>query len=190
MPTKLLSRFEPPLPFTYIGNRKLLSLSSTALLCSLKYTGESVLNAYDIAVNLREKKTPVIGGFHSPVEKDMLRVLWRGSQPITIVLARSLENMRLPRAYRQPLEEGRLLLLSPFAEGRPRPTKEMSAYRNLVVGALAEKILIIHASPGGMLEAQCAQFLEWGKPVYTLAHEANARLIEQGVKPICSLNDL
>ena len=46
----------------------------------------------------------------------MLTILLRGEQPIVVCPARCLARMRVPREYRAPLEAGRLLLLSPFAE--------------------------------------------------------------------------
>jgi len=46
------------------------------------------LKAYDLARELREKKTPVISGFHTPVEKDMLEILLKGKGPNVICPAR------------------------------------------------------------------------------------------------------
>jgi hypothetical protein len=56
-----------------------------------------------------------------------------------------------------------------------RATLETAERRNRYVAALAERVLVIHAAPGGKLEA-----LGWGKAVYTLESEHNRGLIERG----------
>lgn len=47
---------------------------------------------------LRDAGVTVIGEFHSPMEKECLNILLRGSQPIIVCPARSLENMRIKPA--------------------------------------------------------------------------------------------
>ena len=69
-----------------------------ALFCSSKCPGEIILKTHDSAQEFRKAGTPTIGGYHSPVEQECLRVLLRGSQPILLCPARSIENMRLKPA--------------------------------------------------------------------------------------------
>jgi len=64
----------------------------------------------------------------------------------------------------QPLREGRLLLLSPFSATPRRMTEETALTRNLVVAALAETVLVVHATPGNKTEAFCRELARWGKP--------------------------
>jgi predicted Rossmann fold nucleotide-binding protein DprA/Smf involved in DNA uptake len=94
----------------------------------------------------------VVSGFHSPVEKECLRIMLRGKQPIVICLARAFGKIRLPSDWRRALESGRLLLLSTFDKWPPRPDKNSTAYRNECVAALSDEVLIIHATPGGEIE--------------------------------------
>ena len=54
---------------------------------------------------------------------------------MVICPARSLEGMRVPREWRGPLAEGRLLLLSPFTEKSRRVTSGLAAARNKFVAA-------------------------------------------------------
>ena len=49
-----------------------------ALFCSSKCPGEIILKAHDLAQKFKETDTPTIGGYHSPIEKECLRVLLRG----------------------------------------------------------------------------------------------------------------
>lgn len=65
-----------------VGDPKLLDSQKIALFCSIRCPGDLILAAYDYAKKLRDAGTAVISGFHSPVEKECLRILLRGTQPI------------------------------------------------------------------------------------------------------------
>ena len=152
-PVRLQERLgdQAPRTLTALGNRALLSQPKTALFCSVRCPGDAILGAYDAARRLRDEGVTVISGFHSPVEKECLRILLRGKQPIIICLARALAKIRLPAARRSALDSGRLLLLSPFEKLPRRPTTESANVRNELVAALSDEVLIIHAEPGGSI---------------------------------------
>src|SRR5208283_412501 len=105
-----------------LGNLDLLALPKTALFCSARCPGQAILAPYDQAARWRDAGRCIIGGFHSPVEKECLRILLRGSQPIIICPARSLEKMRLTADWQKPLADGRLLILSCIAGKEHRIT--------------------------------------------------------------------
>jgi predicted Rossmann fold nucleotide-binding protein DprA/Smf involved in DNA uptake len=173
----------PPALHT-LGDARLLECAPlVALMCSVRCPGDLILAAYDLARRLRDEGVAVIGGFHAPMEREALRILLRGEQPVIICPARGLEGMRMPTAYRAPLAQGRLLLLSPFAPSHRRLTSALATERNRLVGALADRILVIHAEPGGRLEAACGEFLAWGKDVRVVDSEANAGLLMRARRP-------
>ncbi|NLG98946.1 MAG: DNA-binding protein [Chloroflexi bacterium] len=151
-PKDRLSTWFPSLPLHAIGNLDILHLPLTAIFCSRKCPGDAVLKAYDLACELREKETPVISGFHTPVEKDMLEILLKGKGPIVICPARGLEGMRMPKAWRQAAAQGRLVLVSIFDQRTSRVTKETAHQRNLLAAALASEHVFIHVEPGGETE--------------------------------------
>jgi predicted Rossmann fold nucleotide-binding protein DprA/Smf involved in DNA uptake len=142
----------------------LLLQPKTGLFCSLRCPGNAILGAYDTARKLRDEGVTVISGFHSPVEKECLPILLRGKQPIIICLARSLEKIRIPAAWRGGLDTGRLLLLSPFEKRPSRATVESSHQRNELVAAMSDEILIIHAEPGGNIEQISKLVDRWSFP--------------------------
>ncbi|MBM4296449.1 MAG: hypothetical protein FJ143_01780 [Deltaproteobacteria bacterium] len=98
------------------------------------------------------------------MEKECLQVLLRGKQPIIICLARAMENIRLPMDWRGALDNGRLLLLSPFEKRPRRPTTESSHKRNEMVAALSDTVLIVHAEPGGSIERISEAVQRWNVP--------------------------
>jgi len=114
------------------------------------------------------------------MEKECLELLLRGSQPVVICPARSIENMRIPKTWRGAIQKGRILLLSPFERTVRRVTKDTARRRNEFVAAIANELLVPHASPGGDVEVLCRDVLTKGKKVYTLASDANDHLIALG----------
>lgn len=135
----------------YLGNHELLNNPKTAFLCSRKIPASAVLKCYDWAIEQREKGNCVISGFHSRLEKDVLYYLLKGSQPVILALARGLK-VRIEPELKKPLEEGRLLIISPFEKSVKRITRETSQTRNRLMIELADRITIGYASPGGQLE--------------------------------------
>ena len=156
---------DAPKTLNRLGDIALLSLTKTGLFCSVRCPGESILAAYDAARKLRDEGVTVISGFHSPVEKECLRILLRGSQPISICLARAMEKIRIPAHWRGALDTGRLLMLSPFEKRPRRPTAESSSQRNELVAALCEEALIVHAEPGGSVERITELIDRWNIPI-------------------------
>ena len=126
---------------------------------------------------MRDAGVPVIGGFQTPMEKEWLRLLLRGSQPVVVCPARGIDNMRVPRDWRAALDEDRLLVLSPFPATVRRPTAELAAQRNDLVAELAHRVFIAHAAPGSKTEAFARKLATSGKPLLTLDSPANANLV-------------
>ena len=166
------------------GNPAPLDQPLTALFCSSRCPGDLILKAYDAAVSLRDAGITVIGGFHTPIEKDCLEILLRGTQPVVVCPARGIGRMRTPQAWKAPLAEGRLLLISPFDDARRRVTAKLAAERNRFVVDRAGALLIVHAAPGGQTEVLARRAVAQGKPVLTLASPHNAHLVALGARTV------
>jgi predicted Rossmann fold nucleotide-binding protein DprA/Smf involved in DNA uptake len=149
-PTRLVTGSMPQL-FAF-GNLNLLALPKTALFCSARCPGQAILAAYDQAARWRDAGRCIISGFHSPVEKECLRILLRGNQPVIICPARSLEKMRLAADWQKHLAAGRLLILSCFIRNEHRVTSTLAARRNEFVAALADEVWFAHVAPGGQMQ--------------------------------------
>jgi len=129
---------------------------------------------------LREAGAPVIGGFHSPMEKECLDLLLRGRQPVVICPARSLFGMRIPAFWQQALEQGRLLIVSPFEARHRRVTAKLAEQRNRFVAALASEVLVAYAGPGTKIEQLCYALFRSKTCVHVIDSPDNAHLIENG----------
>lgn len=153
-----------PAQLTTLGNLDLLALPKTALFCSAQTPGAAILRTYDAARRMRDDGITVISGFHSPIEKECLRILLRGKQPIIICPARAIEAMRIPAECRAAFDGGRILFLSPFTEKPTRGTKDSAFDRNKLVAALADEACIAHTSPGGQTERIAHMLQQWRVP--------------------------
>ncbi|MXZ91527.1 MAG: DNA-binding protein [Chloroflexi bacterium] len=162
------------------GNLQLLEEPLTAFFCSSQCPGDLVLKTYDLARSMRDAGVAVIGGFQTPMEKECLRLLLRGNQPVVICPARSIDNMRVPRDWRGRMEDGKILVLSPFPETVRRPTVESAIQRNELVASLATQVFIAHASPGSKTESIARKLAAAGKSLLTLDTPANANLVGMG----------
>jgi len=177
-----------PDTITSLGNIDILRHNSTALFCSVKCPGDLILKTYDLAQILRQAGMTVIGGFHSPMERECLAILLRGTQPVIICPARNINGMRVRKEYKKPLKDGRFLFLSPFEENQRRISAKTSYYRNVFVAALSSVVFVTHAGPGSKTEAFCQEIISWKKPIYTFDSDYNKNLIEMGAQPVNMAN--
>lgn len=166
------------------GQNTTLNGDLWALFCSSKCPGEIILKAHDLAQRFKEIGIPTIGGYHSPVEQECLRVLLRGAQPILLCPARSIENMRLKSVWKDAFAEDRLLILSVFGSHQRRSTAALANQRNAFVAALADKICIAHAAEDSKTLEFAQMIISWGKPVFTFDTPANKALFQLGARRI------
>ena len=154
---------ESPPELTALGNLDLLALPKTAVFCSTRCPGNVILPTYDQAARWREAGRCVIGGFHSPVEKECLRILLRGAAPVILCPARGMLE-RLPAQWSIAVAGGWMLLLSCFPMTAKRVTAELATRRNEFIAALADEVFVAHATPGGRLESLLHKINLWHLP--------------------------
>lgn len=180
-----------PVQLSALGNVDLLTLPSIALFCSARCPGHAILATYDQAARWRDAGHCVISGFHSPVEKECLRILLRGTSPVIMCPARGMLSRipTVPVDCRAAFDEGRLLLVSPFPDNVRRVTTETATIRNRFVAAMVTATVVAHAAPGSKMQSFCTDLLATGKPLYTFDHPSNTALIQAGARPITPETD-
>lgn len=174
-----------------VGDAAILDRSRVALFCSVKCPGALILETYDLAKRFRQEEVTVISGFHSPMEQECLRILLRSPHPTIWCLARGLYH-RLPSEpvdCQSAVADGRLVIVTPYADTVRRITTETATFRNRLVVDIATAVVVAHAAPESKMEALCRDILAAGKPLYTFDHPANANLIAAGARPIDSDTD-
>ena len=167
-----------------IGESSLPEQPALALFCSVKCPASIILRTYDLAQKLKDHKTPIISGFHSPVEQEMLVTLLRGEAPIIVCPARSIDKMRIPAHWKPHIDNGRMAIVSPFPANLRRATQESAAIRNGLVAALASQVFIAYAEPGGKTETFARALIADGVDVRTFDTEQTHNLLESGAKTL------
>lgn len=175
---------EVPDGLVLFGNPELLGASSLGFFCSVRAPGRIIVESYDIARSLAASEGTVIGGFQSPLEREVLHCLLRGSASVIVCPARSVQGMIIPRGWRAALEQGRLLLASTFPTALRRPTSALAERRNRLAAALSSRVLILHAAAGGRLARLAQQCTLWGLPLHCFDHPANEDLRLLGATPL------
>ena len=143
----------------HLGNLAHLNIPKTAFLCSRQVPATTVLKCYDWAIAQRQACNCVISGFHSQIEKDVLHYLINGTQPIIIVLARGLK-INIEPQFEKPLEQGRLLIITPFKKSITHVTKQTATIRNKLMLALTDNIMVGYKKAGGSLEKLLSSHLK------------------------------
>lgn len=169
-----------PAAVQLIGRPGLLRQPLIAWFSSGRLPTDLVIPALEMGRRLREDGVAVASGFHSPVERQVLDVLIRGRQPVVVCPARALEGARLPVQWRCALHEGRMLILSTQGSRVRRPSVRSAAERNAMVAALAERVFIASASPGGRLHSVAREVASRGQPLACFDHPANRDLLLLG----------
>lgn len=172
------------LQVTGIGDFAVLDQPLLGFCCSSKCPGDVILQIYDLARALRDAMIPVIGGFHSPMEKECLDLLLRGRQPIVICPARNVERMRVSKELRASVAMGRVLVVSPFGRRHCRITVQLAECRNLFAAALATEIFVGHAETQSKTEQFALKLLRAGKTVLLLDASKNRTLEKHGAVPL------
>lgn len=174
---------DAPAELSVLGDPELLRYARVGVFSSIRTPPELILRSFDLARTLRGAGIGVASGFQSPLERECLALLIRGKQPVIASPAAGIGGIRVPRGWRRPLQEERLLVLSPFGRRLRRPTVGAALFRNRVVAALAERIFVIHARPGSRTFRTAAAALERGQPVYCFDHPRNRELLLLGAEP-------
>lgn len=184
--TKYLT-MDAPRIITALGNLDILQNNAVAVFCSNKCPGNIILKTHDLMRQIRGKGNTVISGFHSAVERECLNILLKGREPVIICPARSIDKMRIKTEYKKPLEDGRLLIVSPFTGKEKRISSERALRRNYFVAAIATTVFIPYAAPKSKTEMFCRELLKWKKQVYTIDDAKNMRLMEEGIPTISNV---
>lgn len=151
-----------------VGNMALLEQPLTAFFASRHCSGQAIRAAMDWAVMQARAKTPLIGGFHSPLEKSVLEVMLAADTPVVIVVARDLEHARFPPSWRRAMQLGTAAVISMDGTSK-RLTGEQAALRNDWAAKRAAHIVVAFARAEGNLARQAQWWQQAGYPLRFLA---------------------
>ena len=144
-----------------LGDASILDRSKVGFLSSRKVPPAAVMKCYDWATEMRDKGVCVMGGFQSPLERDVLTFLLKGKQPVIWVLAHKLwTEKNIPTAYREPIAAGRLLVVSPVAQTATRVDTLTAIIRNRYIFEHSEQVVFAAIDPNGALSRLIGEYLD------------------------------
>lgn len=101
-----------------------------------KITGDDFLKAIKWAESFPIGHSVLVTPYHSPLEKEVSRIILRQGGRVVIVLARA-PLKRIPADLHKELELGRVVFLSTPEWTNPRPTRDRCLQRNELIMSMA-----------------------------------------------------
>ena len=151
---------------SYLGNPELLDRYLVAFFASRETPEDVAKRACQWAEMICQTDKVVISGFHSPVEKEVLRILLEHKHPVVVALGRALYK-RVPPNLQQAFDEGRLLFVS--FRGYSRHSSKSSEIRNWKAAGLADEVYFTPFDRTSLLSTLHFTFEKYSKtPVYIL----------------------
>ena len=124
----------------YLGNKELLKMIKVGFLASRKISTLSILPALDWAMQVcKQKDLAIVSGFHSKMERDVLKILLQGECGIIVVLARGMYH-KLPKQYEVAMSQNRLLIISCEKESVIRVSEATAHKRNDYVREIVDEM--------------------------------------------------
>lgn len=115
-------------------------MQKVGFLASRKISTLSVLPALDWAMKVsKQRDIAIVSGFHSLMERNVLKLLLQGQCGIIIVLARGMYR-KLPKQYEEAMNQNRLLIISYEKETITRASETTAHNRNERVRELADEM--------------------------------------------------
>ena len=150
-----------------LGNHALLARPMTAFFASRACPAPAIRAGLAWTLEQVQKGAVVIGGFHSPLERSVLKMLLEAGSPAVAVLARDVESARLPAVWQAAIKRGHLVVISQAVDRQQLDRDRATARNELVVG-LANRAVVAYVSLGGSLAAQTEKWRRHGKLIQML----------------------
>ena len=146
-----------PTGWRTLGDPAIFRQHKVAFLCSHRFPSTVLLKAHDWIRRQSLENRCVMSGFQSGIAADAWKILLVGKSPMVRVLPRGMWH-RVPREARQAVDNGQLLIVSPFRDDQTKTSAELASARNLAIMNHADEIVVAHAEPGGRLAADVARY--------------------------------
>lgn len=150
------------------------------ILASTRVPPDLWLPTLDLFAAVSGSGTPLIGGFHSPLERHVYEVALTAGGKVVRLSAVPDAGAAPSKLERSALEEGRLLLLYPDGGDR-RLTARATGIRTQRVLWLSNRIFIPAAQPRSRTYHAAAQAVATGIPTFCFDHPRNTDLQILGV---------
>ena len=134
-----------------VGNGALLQEPLLGILASRDCPPAILIDTLELIPGWVLDGRVVLSGFHSPLEQQVLRSTLRRRGRVVKVLARGMRLYHPTAEEREALAGGTMLVITAFAAGVQRTTRQTALERNRLILALASDLVIPFAAPGSGL---------------------------------------
>lgn len=124
-----------------------------------------------------------VGGWHSPLEKEVFRILSARGAQLVFCVAKTLNKVAVSAELDRRVSQRQVLLLTRCGPKAKRISRDASLRRNELVAGLAAALLVLSAPAESASLALARLVLDRGKPVLTPEHPINNDLLASGALP-------
>jgi len=164
-----------------VGNAEILRCPLLALISSQQIERDLELTSLQLTQRLAASKNmSFIGGWHSQLEQECLRILLAEQATMVFCTSKALDRFKPSAELRQLVAQNKGLLLTHCTPSAKRISREASIRRNELVIGLAAALLVLSAPEGSASLNLARAALDAQKPVFTLDHHMNRKLLACG----------
>jgi len=167
----------------YLGNTSLLSQPLVGIVSARAVESNLSLISAALLTQLARLQATFIGGWHSPLETESLRILLSQAPRTIICLAKSVNQFAFLQELKTLLNQDRLLLLTHCSPHAKRISRDAAIRRNHLVAGLAQVLVVLAAPEGSATFRLARSVIELRKPVFALEHPSNKSLLASGALP-------
>jgi predicted Rossmann fold nucleotide-binding protein DprA/Smf involved in DNA uptake len=167
-----------------LGNPAILDRRLLGIISARQIDSDLALKSSQLLKQLAFlKEVSFIGGWHSPLEAEGLRILSLQPVPIVFCVPKGLNQFAPSVEVKNRVERGLALLLTHCGPKAKRISRDASLRRNKLVVELTATLLVLSAPEGSASLKLARSALRQGKPVHTLEHRLNEELLASGASP-------
>jgi predicted Rossmann fold nucleotide-binding protein DprA/Smf involved in DNA uptake len=167
-----------------LGNPAILDCRLLGIISARQIDSDLALKSSQLLKQLAFlKEVSFIGGWHSPLEAEALRILSVQPVPIVFCVPKGLNQFAPPVEVKNRINRGQALLLTHCSPKAKRISRDASIRRNELVVESAETLLVLSAPAGSASLKLARSAVRQGKPVFTLDHRLNKELLASGASP-------
>ena len=167
-----------------LGDPEILNCRLLGIISARQIDSDLALKSSRLLKQLASlEQVSFIGGWHSPLEDEALRILSADSARIIFCVSKALHRFVPSLQVKNGINDGRVLLLTHCSPKAKRISRDASLRRNQLVVGLARALFVLSAPTGSASLKLAKSALREGKPVLTLEHPLNKELLASSAGP-------
>ena len=176
----LLSKGQPR-ELWAVGNAQILRRPLLALISARQIECDLAVISLQIMQQLAASKNiSFISGWHSQLEQNCLRIVLAEQAALVFCTAKALGRFKPSEKLKELVDQNKALLLTHCTPNAKRMSRGASIRRNELVIELAVVLLVLSAPEGSESLNLARAALNARKPVFTVDHHMNRKLLDCG----------